>query len=135
MKNNCSPRPLELQKSHVVYEYKCALGNCAALNNSYIGMTLTKLSRRLTCHLQNGTPKQHTWQEHRTTLTRDMLVEGTKILESMQDQRRLAILEAIYIKDQTPAMNLQNMNLQALPSMRPTMASHGSPPDNSPLGR
>ena len=63
-----------LQRSHVVYEYKCNIGECEHLNSSYIGMTATTLSRRLTLHLQSGAPRDHTRRYHGTTLTRDVIV-------------------------------------------------------------
>ncbi|XP_076038744.1 uncharacterized protein LOC143023959 [Oratosquilla oratoria] len=41
-----------LQEDHVVYQYNCNSEECGS--HSYIGMTTTKLTMRLTCHLSNG---------------------------------------------------------------------------------
>ena len=70
-------------------------------------MSTTTLSRRLTYHLQQGTPKNHTWQAHATALTREMLVENTIILDASSDRKILQIKEALYIDMKKPAMNIQ----------------------------
>ena len=70
-------------------------------------MCTTTLSRRLTSHLQAGTPKNHTIQEHGVSLTREMLVENTTILDTSNDKRRLQIKEALYISTKRPVMNIQ----------------------------
>ena len=70
-------------------------------------MSTTTLSRRLTYHLQNGTPKNHTSQAHNTPLTRQMLVENTTILDTSSDRKRLQIKEALYIDLKKPEMNIQ----------------------------
>ena len=101
-----------LQRSHVVYEYKCNIGECEHLNSSYIGMTATTLSRRLTLHLQSGAPRDHTRRYHGTTLTRDVIVANTKILMAEQDQYRLPILEAAFIQCLKPSINNQHTGIQ-----------------------
>ena len=108
----------ELQRSHLVYEYTCTTGNCATLPSSYIGMTTTKLSRRLTLHLSNGAPKRHAEEVHGTQLTRQMLVQGTTILQPINDPHRLQILEALYIKQKNPSLNLQIGDMYIIPSLR-----------------
>ena len=70
-------------------------------------MTTTTLSRRLTSHLQTGTPKTHTLPEHGITLSREMLVNNTKIIDSTGDKRRLQIKEALHIQKIKPSMNVQ----------------------------
>jgi hypothetical protein len=72
VKNNLNTISTELKKSSVMYEYKCPLGDCKLLSK-YIDMMETSLSRRLTCHLTSGAPKQHTSQVHGEELTRAML--------------------------------------------------------------
>ena len=94
MKNNVHDKCNDLSKTGVVYQYTCPLGDCKLQNNSYIGMSTTTLSRRLTSHLQNGTPKNHTLQVHGTALTREMLVENTISLDTSDDKRRLQVKEA-----------------------------------------
>ena len=85
-------------------------------------MTTTTLSRRLTYHLQSGTPKTHTQQAHGITLTREMLVKNTIILDSDHDRKRLQIKEALYIHTLRPTMNIQ-IGTTSLP-----LPSHGAPP-------
>ena len=57
MKNSLSCVPSMLRSTNVVYKFKCTLGDCARLPNSnYIGHTSTRVSRRITMHLQEGPP-------------------------------------------------------------------------------
>ena len=63
-KNNQFPSTTILKPTNVVYEYKCNKGDCELLNSSYIGMTTTTLSRRLTLHLAQGGPKHHAHTIH-----------------------------------------------------------------------
>ena len=108
----------ELQRSHLVYQYTCTTGNCAALPSRYIGMTTTKLSRRLTLHLSNGAPKKHAENVHQLHLTREMMVQGTEILQYNSDHHRLQILEALIIKDRNPCINSQVIDNYVIPSNR-----------------
>ena len=49
MRNNSSPSIGVLQKTNVIYKFKCPLGDCISdNNNTYVGLTSTTLSRRLT---------------------------------------------------------------------------------------
>ncbi|KAG0726379.1 hypothetical protein GWK47_036721 [Chionoecetes opilio] len=106
-------------KSHVVYRITCKRGICSeVLPYSYIGMTTTTLSRRLTCHLTSGAPKSHLLEKHGITITRTFLEANTAMVEMCADVRRLPISEALYIKYINPKLNVQAHDLQALPSMR-----------------
>ena len=107
MKNNTSLESSDLSKVGVIYRYSCPIGDCKLRNVSYIGMTTTTLSRRLTSHLQNGTPKMHTLQVHGSPLTREMLVNNTIILDNSSDKKRLQLKEALYICKEKPLMNIQ----------------------------
>ena len=108
MVNNIARDKTTLKQTNVVYQYKCTIGDCALLpGNTYIGLTTTTLTRRLTYHKQQGAPKNHTESEHNTQLTRDMLVNNTTILDYAQDKRRLAIMEAIHIRNSKPVLNGQ----------------------------
>ncbi|XP_076056346.1 uncharacterized protein LOC143034295 [Oratosquilla oratoria] len=106
------------QQSHVIYRFTCKRGNCATLPSTYVGMTTMKLSRRLSYHLSSGAPKTHLRQEHHENITRQMLTENTEIITTCPDTRRLPILEALYIKELNPNLNIQSSDLQALPSIR-----------------
>ena len=68
---------------------------------------MAKYTRRLTYHLQSGTPKNHTLQVHGTPLTREMLVDNTIILDTSDDKKRLQIKESLYINAKKPSMNIQ----------------------------
>ena len=81
-------------------------------------MTTTKLSQRLTSHLTNGAPKKHLHEAHKTKITRQILEENTEIIDNCPDHRRLSILEALYIKELNPSLNIQAEDLQAIPSLR-----------------
>ena len=61
IKNNPSSLFGVLQKTNVIYQFKCPLGDCISENNSiYDGLTSTTLSRRLTMHLSDTSSKaQH----------------------------------------------------------------------------
>ena len=107
-----------MQKSHVVYRFTCKQGNCEVLPSTYIGMTTTKLSRRLTMHLAAGAPKKHLKEEHSIAITRKTLEENIEIIDRCLDGRRLSILEALHIKENNPKLNIQSEDLQALPSMK-----------------
>ena len=54
IRNNSSPLIRVLQKTNVIYKFKCPLGDCISNhNNIYVGLTSTTLSRRLTIHLSD----------------------------------------------------------------------------------
>ena len=108
-KNNQSPPPSDLQKTNVVYEFKCQTGECEHLNNSYIGVTTTSLSRRLTMHKGpgGGAPKSHHENIHNLPITRNILVNNTKILRGENDNNRLMIIEALLIQSKQPVLNQQ----------------------------
>ena len=90
-----------------MYEYNCNDGECEHLHKSYVGMTSTSLTRRLTMHLQNGSIKNHSYDDHDIRLTRTMLDSRTKILRLESDFRRLMIYEALIIAEKRPALNNQ----------------------------
>ncbi|KAG0695558.1 hypothetical protein GWK47_026847 [Chionoecetes opilio] len=69
-----------LQEDHVIYQHTCNSEECGS--HSYIGMTRTRLMRRLTCHLNNGSIKNHYDTVHNSRLIRDDLIKNTIILDS-----------------------------------------------------
>ncbi|KAG0712243.1 hypothetical protein GWK47_018917 [Chionoecetes opilio] len=107
LRNSPSQTQETKQKSHVVYRITCKRGNCEVLPSSYIGMSTTKLSRRLTCHLTSGAPKSHLIEQHGIIITRTFLEENTELVDMCADVRRLPILEALYIKENNPKLNVQ----------------------------
>jgi hypothetical protein len=108
IRNNPASKPRNLQQTNVVYKFSCPYEDCKLQNNvSYIGLTTTTLSRRLTCHLSSGGPKTHFQLIHDAPLTRTILEENTKIINHQRDPTRLAIAEALIIVTSAPAINLQ----------------------------
>ena len=110
MKNNLLPKPRELAKSHLVYEFDCQEGECLHLpppEARYTGLTTCTLSRRLSLHLQNGAIKSHFETKHDRKITRDEIVQWTKIRFQERDVDRLEILEALIILQEDPAINRQ----------------------------
>ena len=106
-RKNLTPKQPELKRTNVIYEYKCNVEDCELRSCSYIGMTTTTLSRRLTMHLANGGPKTHTSNHHNMQITREMLVNNTQILRFESDNNRLQITEALLINLKNPSINNQ----------------------------
>ena len=54
IKNNSSPSIGVLQKTNIIYQSKCPLGDCISENNNiYVSLTSTTQLRRLTMHLSD----------------------------------------------------------------------------------
>ena len=107
IKNNLTPPTNTLKTTNLIYQFFCHEGDSELHNQTYIGLTTTTLSRRLTMHLSNGGPKQHTQNSHNINLTRESLVNNSKIICSNNDPYRLSILEALYIRKLCPSINKQ----------------------------
>ena len=77
-KNNHSPPPSDVQKTKI-YEFIWQTGECEHLNNTYIDVTTTSLSRRLTLHKGPGvgSPVIHHKNAHNVPITRNILVNNT----------------------------------------------------------
>ena len=110
LKNNENTVSRSLDKTNVIYKYKCPDRDCYLKNNFYIGFTNCKLTRRLTMHLQKGAIKTHEHCAHKSKLTREKITENTSILYQRNCSRRLKILEAILIRDLNPSLNEQDSN-------------------------
>ena len=96
-----------LKSTNVVYQFDCPNEGCRLRNIHYVGYTLTTLSRRLTMHLQEGAPKDHFHQTHNTKITRNILVDNTKIIHRNNDPTKVEIAEALIIQEHTPPLNSQ----------------------------
>ena len=105
--NNQNPEFSELQRTNVFYEFTYKTGDCERQNNSYISMTMTTLSRRLTMHNTSGAIKVYMKSRHHRTVTREELQDNTEILRAETDFIRLRILEALYIQEKCPTLNQQ----------------------------
>jgi hypothetical protein len=89
MNNNPCKKSGLLQETNVVYKFSCNKEGCRLLQNiNYIGLTSTTLSRRLTCHLQSGGPKNHMREAHNETITRATLEACTSIVMCPDPSRR-----------------------------------------------
>lgn len=75
-------------------------------------------------HLQEGAIKQHHLQHHGTNITRDNIVNNTKIITQCSDHRKLQVLEAVYIRERAPIINIQTNMTSKIPLF------DGSPPGN-----
>ena len=108
MSNNPNRDHTTLRQANIVYFYKCNKGDCALLPRSgYVGLTTTSLSRRITMHLQAGGPRTHNDRHHDSPLTRKDMTDNTRILATACDRRRLPVLEAVFIRELGPCINLQ----------------------------
>ena len=108
MKNNMGPSPTTLQQTNVVYKFTCPLPHSQAVE--YIGLTKTTLSRRLTCHGQDGSILKHFKESHNCKPTRDQFTTNTSIVAKENNHYRLAIKEALVILNTKPVINKQFNN-------------------------
>ena len=97
------------QKSHLVYQYVCNLGECKSLNNTYIGLTNCTLEDRLKQHRYKGSIFSHLVTVHGCRPEIDNLLRSTKILYMCDDRRKLPIYEALHIRKLKPTLN-ENLN-------------------------
>jgi len=98
----------KLKQTNVIYEFHCPYGDCLLCDNSsYIGMTTTSLSRRLTMHLRDGAINDHITTKHGRSLTRQDLDNNTTIIKTCNTRRRLQIIEALTIRERNPELNKQ----------------------------
>ena len=91
-------------------------------NHSYIGMTTTRLSKRLSVHLQEGNFFQH-FRQHHGVLQQTALLENTTIIDKDQDRRRLRLREALHIMKLKPTLNITQERL-----LLPTNVCRTHPP-------
>ena len=95
IRNNSSPSIGVLQKTNVIYKFKCPLGDCIFDNNNiYAGLTSTTLSRRLTMHLSDTSSIAQHLKKHScpTTQLRKILTDNTTILEHQNNKQKFQIL-------------------------------------------
>ena len=65
IKNNSSTTIGILQKTNIIYQFKWPLGDCISENdNTYVGLTSTTLSRRLTMHLSDTSSMAQHLKKH-----------------------------------------------------------------------
>ena len=116
VRNNSSPSIGVLQKTNVIYKFKCPLGDCISDNNNiYVGLTSTTLSRRLTMHLSDTSSIAQHLKKHScpTAQLRKILTDNTTILEHQNNKQKLQILEALHIRNLQPTLNRINFQTSA----------------------
>ena len=116
IRNNSSPSIGVLQKTNVIYRFKCPLGDCISDNNNiYVGLTLTTQSRRLTMHLSDTSSIAQHLKKHscpNNTIT-EILTDNTTILEHQNNKQKQQILEALHIRSMQPTLNRINFQTSA----------------------
>ena len=115
MRNNMTKDNSLLKQTNVVYQFTCPEEGCKLLPNaSYIDVTTTSVSRRLTMHASEGSIRKHMIQTHNKTPSRQDLVNNTKILKQCNNSKKLHILERVYITQDTPIINIQTDTVSTL---------------------
>ena len=65
-------------------------------------------------HKTRGPIKEHTETAYGARLTRELLDKSTEVFRTVQDQKRLWILEALYLREYTPVINVQGESREEL---------------------
>ena len=73
--------------------------------HEYIGMTTMRLSKRISCHVQEGNIYSHFKNMHNTSPVREQLINSIDIIDCNNDPKRLRYLEAIHILEKKPSLN------------------------------
>ena len=102
-----------MKEHHLVYHYRCQNLGCT---QSYIGMTTTRFSKRISCHLQEGAIFLHHTRDHGRRPSREEVIAGMDILGRESDPQRLRYLEALCILQHRPSLNTTN-EIVFLPSL------------------
>ena len=100
--NNSSPSTEFLDRTNVVYMFKCPMGNCFCNeNNMYVGLTTMTLSRRLTIYRNDSRSIALHLKSHSipNSKFRKILVEKTTTITREINKLRLQIIEAQHIKN------------------------------------
>ena len=115
LKNSPSLPTNTLKRNNVVYLFRCPIVRC---NHEYIGLTTMKLSKRISCHAQEGNIFNHFKNAHSTRLTTNMLRSSFEIIDHNPCAKRLRYLEALHILEKKPSLNATQEQL-LLPSIIP----------------
>ena len=113
LKNNPYPPVDTLRKRNVVYQFKCPVMECS---HEYIGMTTMRLSKRISCHVQEGAIFLHYRNSHNCKPVRNDLIKSINIIDCNKDPKRLRYLEALHILQLKPSLNCTQEPL-LLPTM------------------
>ena len=79
--NNSAPFTESLDMTTDIYMFKCPLGDCSNKNNTYVGLTISTLSRRLTLHFNDCSSIAIHLKSHSIPKSkfRKILVENTTV--------------------------------------------------------
>ena len=116
LKNNPSPATETLKRCNVVYHFQCPIMRCS---HEYIGLTTMRLSKRISCHAQEGAIFNHFRNNHNMRPARNDLISSIKIIDCAPDAKRLRYLEALHILERKPSLNCTQEPL-LLPTSIPT---------------
>ena len=81
-------------------------------------MTTMHLSKRISCHAQEGAIYNHTRSNHNAKIKREEIIKNIKIIDTNNDSKRLRYLEALHILEKKPLMNCTEEQL-LLPTTLP----------------
>lgn len=96
-----------LQRSHVVYQFRCPMDSCSA---SYLGYTTNTLATRAQQHRYKSSKIQtHISTDHSDSpnIPADTFINSFSILYSYNNPTDLKIVEAIAIREQNPFINVK----------------------------
>jgi hypothetical protein len=92
----------------VVYQFTCPEINCSIDNQTYIGYTTNMLKDRLKQHNYKGAIRSHGQDDHDRRFKTEEIINNTEILKRDNDSNNLRILEALFIKERKPKINLKD---------------------------
>ena len=92
----------------VAYQFTCPEVECNVNQQSYIGYTTNTVKERVQQHFSKGAIHDHGFEVHNKRFSKDMILKSTKVIHKDRNVNNLRILEAIYIKEQRPSINLKD---------------------------
>ena len=105
MRNHPKPNEDPLRECMVVYCFTCPFLGCPG---SYRGMTTIRLSKRISCHQQQGAILCHFKNEHHTRPTRDALLKCIEIAAKADKELRLQLKEALFTGKERLTLNIMD---------------------------
>ena len=91
-------------------------------------MTTMRLSKRISCHAQEGAIFYHLKNVHNINPKREHFIDSIEVIDQHDDSRRLCFLEAFHILELKPSLNCTQE-----PLLLPTTVTSQTIRDN-PLG-
>jgi len=90
---------------NVVYKYTCDQAPCTeAQQMYYVGHTTTTIKERFK---QHSSIKKHYRDHHQCNITGKQMLPNVTILSKVNNKQDIAILEALFIRDLKPIINIQ----------------------------